>query len=134
MFRIPCHWVSLDIQNIDHDLIARHMPDMFQVAQSIQAGVISPSTILRRLGTASRKNRLYYAFRELGRVVRTISLLSYLSDIDLQRTVTSVTNKCEPFNKFAKWAHFASDTIQQNVRDEQVKIIKYNHLVANLLI
>ena len=61
-------------------------------------------------------------------------MLSYLSDIELQRTVTAVTNKCESFNKFAKWAYFAEDTIQENVRDEQVKIIKYNHLVANLMI
>jgi TnpA family transposase len=41
---------------------------MLQGAQSIQAGRISPSTILRKLGSASRKNKLYYAFRELGRV------------------------------------------------------------------
>lgn len=107
---------------------------MFQVAQSIKAGVISPSTILRKFGTVSRKNRLYYAFRELGRVIRTVSLLEYISDIELQWLVNTMTNKCELFNKFAKWAYFAEDLIQENVRDEQVKIIKYNHLIANLLI
>jgi TnpA family transposase len=53
---------------IDWNLIASHLPDMLQVAQSIRAGCISPSTILRKLGTASRKNKLYYAFRELGRL------------------------------------------------------------------
>jgi hypothetical protein len=41
---------------------------------AIKAGRIAPSTILRKLGTASRKNKLYYAFRELGRVVRTCFL------------------------------------------------------------
>jgi TnpA family transposase len=50
---------------------------MLQGAQSIQAGRISPSTILRKLGSASRKNKLYYAFRELGRVLRTALLLEY---------------------------------------------------------
>jgi TnpA family transposase len=35
---------------------------------------------LRKLGTASRKNKLYFAFRELGRVVRTMFLLEYISD------------------------------------------------------
>jgi hypothetical protein len=38
------------------------------------------------------------------------------------------------FHDFAKWTYFATDTIQENVRDEPVKIIKYNHLIANLLI
>jgi TnpA family transposase len=52
---------------IGWDLIACHLPDMLQVAQSIRAGRIQPSIILRKLGTASRKNKMYFAFRELGR-------------------------------------------------------------------
>ncbi|MDD5581025.1 MAG: transposase [Methylobacter sp.] len=120
--------------NIDWNLIARHLPDMLQVAQSIRAGRISPSTILRKLGTASRKNKLYYAFRELGRVIRTISLLEYISDHELRRIIQSAQNKCEGFNNFAQWVYFGSDTIEDNVRDNQLKIIKYNHLIANLLI
>jgi TnpA family transposase len=119
---------------VDWNLIACHLPDMLQVAQSIQAGRISPSTILRKLGTASRKNKLYYAFRELGRVVRTAFLLDYMSNQELRRIIQAAQNKCEGFNKFAQWAFFGADTIQDNVRDNQLKIIKYNHLIANLLI
>jgi TnpA family transposase len=119
---------------VDWNLIACHLPDMLQVAQSIQAGRISPSTILRKLGTASRKNKLYYAFRELGRVVRTAFLLDYISNQELRRIIQAAQNKCEGFNKFAQWAFFGADTIQDNVRDNQLKIIKYNHLIANLLI
>ncbi|MGZ8195887.1 MAG: transposase [Methylosarcina sp.] len=120
--------------NINWELIARHLPDMLQVALSIKAGRISPSTILRKLGTASRKNKLYYAFRELGRVVRTCFLLEYVNSEELRRLIQSATNRCESFNKFAQWVYFASDLIQENVRDEQLKVIKYNHLIANLLI
>jgi TnpA family transposase len=40
-----------------------------------------PSDILRRMNSRSRKNRLYFAFRELGRVVRTLFLLQYISDL-----------------------------------------------------
>ena len=120
--------------NIDWALIARHLPDMLQVALSIKAGRIAPSTILRKLGTASRKNKLYYAFRELGRVVRTCFLLEYVNSEELRRIIQSATNRCESFNKFAQWVYFATDLIQENVRDEQLKVIKYNHLIANLLI
>ena len=107
---------------------------MLQVAQSIRAGRVSPSTILRKLGTASRKNKLYFAFRELGRVVRTIFLLEYISNDELRQIIQAAQNKCEGFNKFAQWAYFGSDMIEENVRDDQLKIIKYNHLIANLLI
>ena len=120
--------------NINWELIARHLPDMLQVALSIKAGRISPSTILRKLGTASRKNKLYYAFRELGRVVRTCFLMEYVDSEELRRIIHGATNRCESFNKFAQWVYFASDLIQDNVRDEQLKVIKYNHLIANLLI
>lgn len=119
---------------VDWDLIACHLPDMLQVAQSIRAGRISPSTILRKLGTASRKNKLYFAFRELGRVIRTTFLLEYIGDEDLRRVVQSAQNKCEGFNQFAQWVHFGDDTITENVRDDQLKVIKYNHLIANLVI
>lgn len=120
--------------NINWALISRHLPDMLQIALSIKAGKIAPSTILRKLGTASRKNKLYYAFRELGRVVRTCFLLEYVNSEELRRLIQSATNRCESFNKFAQWVYFASDLIQENVRDEQLKVIKYNHLIANLLI
>ena len=43
---------------------------------------MSSVTLLRRLGNHSRKNRLYRAFRELGRAIRTITLLRYLSQCD----------------------------------------------------
>ena len=53
---------------------------------------------------------------------------------NLRRIIQAAQNKCEGFNKFAKWAFFGADTIQDNVRDNQLKIIKCNHLIANLLI
>ncbi len=120
--------------SIDWDLIACHLPDMLQVAQSIRAGRISPSTILRKLGTSSRKNKLYFAFRELGRIVRTLFLLEYISDDELRKIIQAAQNKCEGFNNFAQWAYFGSDTMEENVREDQLKIIKYNHLIANLMI
>lgn len=121
--------------NINWSLIERHLPDMLRVALSIQAGKISPSTILKRLGTYSRKNRLYFAFRELGRVIRTVFLLKYIGDVELRRTIHAATNKSEEFNNFTKWLFFGGDgIIAENVRHEQRKVIKYNQLVANLVI
>ena len=61
-------------------------------------------------------------------------LLEYISNDELRRIIHAAQNKCEGFNKFAQWAYFGSDTIEDNVRDNQLKIIKYNHLIANLLI
>ena len=65
---------------IDWKLIETHWTDLLRTAISIREGRLSSVTLLRRLGNHSRKNRLYRAFRELGRAIRTITLLRYLSE------------------------------------------------------
>jgi len=120
---------------VNWELIETHLPDMLRVVLSIKAGKFTASTILRKLGTYSHKNKLYQAFSELGRVVRTVFLLEYLDSEELRSIIQGAVNKSEAFNGFAKWVGFGhSGTISTNSRDEQHKIIKYNHLVSNCLI
>ncbi len=125
---------SLFRASIDWLLIERHFPDMLRVAISIKAGRMTPSTILRRLGSGSVKNKLYFAFRELGRVIRTMFLLRYINDPEMRQTIHAATNKSEQFNDFAKWLMFGGEVIAENLRHEQRKVIKYNQLVANMVI
>ena len=67
--------------------------------------------------------------------MRTVFLLDYISDIDLRRTIQTATNKSEAFNLFVQWVAFGGGRLlAENTRDEQRKMIKYHHLVANLLI
>lgn len=129
------HIQELFSDTIDWNLIKTHLPDMLRVALSISLGKVRSSTILRKLGTESRKNKLYVAFRELGRVVRTIFLLQFISDEELRRTINAATNISEAWNGFVQWIAFGGEgVIRQNNREEQRKIIRYNHLVANLVV
>lgn len=66
-------------------------------------------------------------------MIRTLFLLKYLNEPDLRRTIHAATNKSEQFNDFAQWLMFGGHgVIAENVRHEQRKVIKYNHLVANM--
>jgi Transposase and inactivated derivatives, TnpA family len=117
---------------IDLDFIIKHLPDMYRVALSIKEGRITASAILRRLGNYSRQNKLYKAFRELGRLVRTGFLLQYLGDKDFRDMIQAATCKSESYNYFTQWVSFGSRGIAtENNRDEQRKMLKYNHLIAN---
>ena len=60
------HIDELFTAQVDWDLIATLAPDMMRVAVSIRTGNILPSDILRRLNSGSRKNKLYFGFREFG--------------------------------------------------------------------
>jgi TnpA family transposase len=129
------HVDALFTEVIDWKLIETHWRDLMQVTLSIRAGKISSVTLLRKLGNESRKNRLYQAFRELGRVVRTVFLLQYLSDPEMRKRITEMTNKVESYNGFAGWLFFGGEgIIAENDPEEQEKIIKYNDLVANAVI
>lgn len=128
------HIDALFGNHIDWKLIAENFDEMLRMAVSIKAGKLLPSTILRRLGSYNRRNRLNQAFHELGRVVRTEFLLNWISDLELRRVTLGAMNKSEQFNRFSKWAAFGGQVLEENDRDEQRKLIKYNHLIANCLI
>lgn len=119
---------------IDRELIETHWIDLMRVAISIHAGEVSSSMLLRRLTSESRKNSIYRAFREVGRVVRTITLLRYISEPQLRIKITAVTNKVEAYNEFSQWLRFGRETIQSNDPQTQEKIVKFNTLVADCVI
>ena len=116
---------------IDWDLIDTHQRDMLQVMLSIQAGRVMPSLLLRKLGTYSRRSRLYRAFRELGRVERTLFLLRFFSSTEIRRTIRAETTKVEAYNNFLDWVSFGGPVIKSGDPVEQEKQLKYASLVAN---
>ncbi|MFI2511487.1 Tn3 family transposase [Streptomyces sp. NPDC018972] len=80
-------------------------------------------------------NATYTAFREVGRVIRTVQLLRYLSDAPLRRRVTAATNKVEAFNGFSQWLGFGNrGVLADNDPVEQKKAMKFNALLTNAVI
>jgi len=99
---------------------------------SVREGRVSSVVLLRRLANDSKKNRLYRAFRELGRVVRTIVLLRYLSEPELREGIAVITNRMESFHNFSsRWLMFGNaGVISDNDPDSMEKIVKFNELLA----
>jgi TnpA family transposase len=119
---------------VDWQLIETHWADIMRVVLSIRAGRISSAALLRRLGNESRRNGIYRAFRELGRAVRTIVLLRYLSEPELREGITRITNRVEAFHGFSKWLMFGGAVLADNDPDHHEKIVKFNELLANCTI
>ncbi|MBG3851835.1 Tn3 family transposase [Xanthomonas hortorum pv. carotae] len=86
-------WPALFRDTVDWDLIETHWKDLMQVVLSIKTGKIAASTLMRKLGNYSRKNRLYQTFKALGSAVRTLFLLQYISNRELREQITASTNK-----------------------------------------
>lgn len=119
-------------KELNWQLIESMYYDMLRVVMSIQGGKIKASTILKKMCSKSKKNRLHQAFRELGRVVRTIFLLNYIADVDLRKKVQAATCRSEEFNDFIGWITFGKDSaIHENNSKVQQKIISFGRMVAN---
>ncbi|MEO1610427.1 MAG: Tn3 family transposase [Pseudomonadota bacterium] len=127
------HINALFTDVVDWNYIERHMQDLLQVVLSIQAGKVLPSMLLRKLGSRSKKNKLYRAFRELGRVKRTIFLLRYISDPDFRFGIRAETTKIESFHDFMDWIAFGGTVIKSGDPVEQSKRMKYLDVVANAI-
>ena len=120
---------------VNWNLIQLHWYDMMRVVLSIKAGKVMPSTLLRKLSSYSRKNRLYQAFLELGKVVRTMFLLEYISNAKMRSEITAITNIVEKYHHFLDWVFFGKDgVITENDPIEQEKRLKYLDLVASAVV
>lgn len=120
---------------VNWNLIKTHWYDMMRVVLSIKAGKVMPSTLLRKLNSYSKKNRLYQAFLELGKAVRTMFLLDYISDVRMRQEINAITNIVEIYHSFLDWVFFGKQgIITENDPDEQEKRLKYLDLVASAVI
>jgi len=91
--------------------------------------------LLKKLGNYSRKNRLYLAFQELGRVIRTQFLLEYIFDINIREDITATTNKVESYNGLSEWLSFGGKVIvASNDPNEMEKAIKYNAIISTSVV
>lgn len=67
--------------------------EVLRLATSIKQGRVTASLMLRKLGSYPRQNGLAVALRELGRVERTLFILSWLQSVDFRRPVHAGLNK-----------------------------------------
>jgi len=95
-----------------------------QVVLSIQAGKVLPSMLLQKLGVYSRRNHLYRAFSEVGRIERTLFLLEYMSDISMHQHIRAETTKVESYHQFTDWLAFGGPVLRSGDPVEQEKRIK----------
>ncbi|MFD3658708.1 Tn3 family transposase [Streptomyces sp. NPDC058620] len=120
---------------IDWRLIEAHWRDLMRVSIAIREGTLASLLLLRRLGSNSKRNQIYRAFREVDRAVATVQMLRFISDPSLRRRVTAATNKVESFNNFTDWLAFCNGgVIAENDPAEQEKAVKLTSLLANCVI
>ncbi len=119
---------------IDWELLETHWQDLMQVIISVKRGKISSAFILSKLNSYNNQNKLYKVFQELGKVIRTIFLLDYVSNKELRQIITATTNKIESYHTLEDWIRFGSNClVASNDPDEMEKAVKHTDLIANCI-
>jgi TnpA family transposase len=79
----------------DTDLVREQWDFLVRVAASLKNRTVPANVIVQRLANASSSDRLAGALTALGRVVKTIYILRYLSDPELRHRVQLQLNRGE---------------------------------------
>lgn len=112
------------------ELIERNWPDILRLAASAAAGAVAPSQILRKLAAHPRQSELAIALREVGRIERTIFMLRWITDTDLQRRAQLGLNKGEAHHALKRAISFNR---RGEIRDRTAEAQSYRIAGMNLL-
>lgn len=80
---------------IREKLITENWPDILRAVATMAAGVMPPSQLLRKFASYPRQHELAVALRELGRIERSLFIIDWLLDADMQRRAQIGLNKGE---------------------------------------
>ena len=93
--RVPKPLIGLTGNKIREDVIVRNWPDILRVAATLASGALPPSQLLRKFAAYPRQHELAVTLREIGRVERTLFIVDWLLDADMQRRANTGLNKGE---------------------------------------
>ncbi len=106
------------------------LADILRIAATIAAGTVAPSQILRKLASYPRQNELATALREVGRVERTLFMIDWILDAELQRRAQIGLNKGEAHHALKRAISFHR---RGEIRDRSAEGQHYRIAGMNLL-
>ena len=111
-------------------LIIENWPDILRAVATMAAGVMPPSQLLRKFASYPRQHELALALREIGRIERTLFVIEWLLDADMQRRANVGLNKGEAHHALKNALRIGR---QGEIRDRTAEGQHYRMAGLNLL-
>ena len=121
----PVRWDRLDNQ---HDEIIKHIA-------ALKLGYADAETIMKRFTRNNLKHPTYLAFKELGKVIKTIFLCEYLAQEELRREINEGLNVVENWNSANSFVFFGknSEISTNNLVDQEISILALHLLQISMV-
>lgn len=92
---VPKELKGLTGDRIRETTIIANWPDVLRCVATMLSGQMQPSQLLKKLAARPRQHDLALALREIGRVERTLFIIEWLLNTDMQRRANIGLNKGE---------------------------------------
>ena len=115
---------------IREGLIVQNWPDVLRAVATMAAGIMPPSQLLKKFASYPRQHELAVALREIGRIERTLFIIEWLLDADMQRRAQIGLNKGEAHHALKNALRIGR---QGEIRDRTVEGQHYRMAGLNLL-
>jgi len=115
---------------VRENLIAQNWPDILRAVATMAAGVMPPSQLLKKFASYPRQHELAVALREIDRIERTLFIIEWLLDTDMQRRAQIGLNKGEAHHALKKALRIGR---QGEIRDRTAEGQHYRMAGLNLL-
>lgn len=120
---------------INTDLIAENWDDILRVAGSLKLGTVSATELMRVLQRGNQPSTLTKAIAELGRIAKTLYLLSYIDDESYRRRILTQINRGESRHSLSRGVfHGQRGELRQRYREGQEEQLGALGLVVNVIV
>lgn len=115
--------------------IEQQWPDIIRLIASIITHRVVPSDILRQLASFPRQNELAIALREIGRIERTIFILTWISSVAMQRRTQMGLNKGEAHHALKRALNFnrRGEITDRTSENQHLRMMSLNLLAAIII-
>ncbi len=122
-------------QKLSSNLIAQNWDDILRVGGSLKMGTVTASEFMRTLQTGGRSSTLGRAIGELGRIAKTLYVLSYIDDQNYRRRILNQLNRGESRHQLARAIfHGRGGEVRQRYREGQEDQLGALGLVLNMVV
>ena len=116
-------------------LIVNNWDDMLRVTGSLKLGTVSALDLVRSLQRGSGNSTLSRAIGELGRIAKTLYLLSYLDDETYRRRILTQLNRGEGRHSLSRGVFYGQrGEIRKKYREGQEDQLGALGLVVNIIV
>ncbi len=107
---------------INTKLIEANWDEILRFIATIKLKETTASQLFRRLNSYSKQHPLYKSLKEFGKIVKTIFILQYISDVEIRQAIMKMMNKIEHSHRFAKAVSFGNNQefLQGEVEEQNI--------------